>query len=265
MEQKEIWKHLIEYSHVYISNHGRLKTISQKKEYIHKKLYGRHIVRINGGDIHINLDTEVCNIFSKEEIVKQPIYDKYTHGDTWVNIPFNNRYMISNKGFVISLSRLVNGPTSKSGLNRTKETMLKPMLTAKGYYSYTLYNESGDRKTYPAHRLVAMTFIQNPENKKQVNHINGIKTDNRIENLEWATNRENVSHANACKFKSSKYIGVTWSKAANKWAARVSYGNKSKHLGVFINEIDAHNAYIKELHKNNVSNKYHTQTKQTLQ
>lgn len=56
-------------------------------------------------------------------------------------------------------------------------------------------NIAGKRKSFGVHRLVAMVYIPNPENKEQVNHINGIKNDNRVENLQWVNQYENMNHA----------------------------------------------------------------------
>ena len=60
----------------------------------------------------------------------------------------------------------------------------------RGYKSCVLYKD-GLKKTFMVHRLVAMTFIPNPDNKPTIDHINRIKTDNRVENLRWATWKEN--------------------------------------------------------------------------
>ena len=59
----------------------------------------------------------------------------------------------------------------------------------------TFINKEGEYINESLHRLIAKTFIPNPENKPQVNHINWIRTDNRVENLEWCTCSENIKHS----------------------------------------------------------------------
>ena len=75
-----------------------------------------------------------------------------------------------------------------------KNAKMKPQYVVGGYQYVTLC-KNGKRKNHFIHRLVAQTFIINLENKQQVNHIDGDKTNNRRDNLEWVTPSENIIHA----------------------------------------------------------------------
>lgn len=71
---------------------------------------------------------------------------------------------------------------------------VKAHVNGKGYWVVQLFHEEL-RRTRPIHRLLAEAFLPNLEDKPEVNHINGDKLDNRLENLEWVTHQENIIHA----------------------------------------------------------------------
>jgi hypothetical protein len=76
-----------------------------------------------------------------------------------------------------------------------KGKYLKPWKMQAGYFVVSLYKEVGKQHKYLIHRLVATEYVPNPRELNEVNHKNGIKTDNRPENLEWCTSKENKAHA----------------------------------------------------------------------
>lgn len=113
---------------------------------------------------------------------------------------FEGYYQVSNYGSVRSLDRVIK---EKTGKTRTiKGLVLKPRINRRGYQNVDL-KKQGKRKTVSAHKLVAQAFLSNPDNKPTVNHLNGIKTDNNVNNLEWATHSENLSHAHNIRLRKS--------------------------------------------------------------
>lgn len=101
--------------------------------------------------------------------------------ETWAAIPGFERYQASSSGRIRSLRGL------------RQPLVMKQMRQCNGYLRIFLYNASGMHECF-VHRLVAQAFLENAEAKRIVNHKNGDKADNRLLNLEWATDAENTQH-----------------------------------------------------------------------
>lgn len=111
--------------------------------------------------------------------------------EVWKDIEgFEGLYQISSLGNVKTLSY---GPKNVRQLSN-KSKILKQSLSSSGYLHVQLYKQ-GKSKTIMTHILVAKAFVDNPSNKREVNHIDGNKSNNNMNNLEWVTRSENLSHA----------------------------------------------------------------------
>lgn len=116
--------------------------------------------------------------------------------EKWRAIPqYEGMYEVSSCGNVRSVTRETKMPANgRDAVCVRKGTILKMGEDRKGYLRVKLYGSHGN-STKRVHRLVAEAFIPNPMNKPQVNHINGVKSDNRVENLEWVSQSENIRHS----------------------------------------------------------------------
>lgn len=116
--------------------------------------------------------------------------------EIWKDIDgFEGYYQVSNLGRVKSLERIriANNGKSETAQFQVKEKILAISKQTQGYSQVNLCKD-GTQKTHRLNRLVAITFIPNPENKPEVNHIDGNKDNNCVSNLEWVTSKENTRH-----------------------------------------------------------------------
>jgi hypothetical protein len=146
-----------------------------------------------------------------------------------------DNYYVSNKGNVKN--------------NKTNKIM-KPFNDTGGYKQLNLY-KNGKRKMFLIHRLVAIAFIENPDNKKVIDHIDKNKANNNVKNLRWATSK--VNKFNQCKYKNntSGFKGVSFNKKANKYEARININGKTKYLKHYETPEEASEKYeikAKEIH-----------------
>ena len=140
--------------------------------------------------------------------------------DVIFGVECDTKYCVSNKGRV---------------MNEETNLIIKQSVNKYGYKTISLmYN--GKKKTYRVNRLVALTFIANPDNKQMVDHIDGNKVNNNVNNLRWATNSENQMNNKNTK-------GYTYNKRAKKYHAQIKLHGKNIFLGLFETEAEARNAY----------------------
>ena len=166
--------------------------------------------------------------------------------EIWIQVKgFENIYEVSNYGNVRSVNRI-----DKLGRNK-KGVFLKLIIDSDGYYRVNLYNYSISNKNTHAqvHVLVAIAFLGHKPcgYNLVVNHKDFNRLNNFVDNLEIITTRKNTDLKHIPS--SSKYVGVHFYKPTRKWVARIVFKRKRLHLGYFINEIDAHNAYQKKLNE----------------
>jgi hypothetical protein len=155
----------------------------------------------------------------------------------WKKIPGYSLYEISNYGEIKTFN----------WKNLGREQIMRPAMDGSGYLRTMLKRDcDGKIHTVKVHRLVALAFIDNPENKPHVNHLNGIRNDNRALNLEWCTRSENAKHS----FK----IGLSSNKGDKNPAASLT----DEQVREILNNYEFGKKTRKGMTKQQIAEKYNT-------
>lgn len=146
--------------------------------------------------------------------------------EIWLQIEgWEGMYEVSNLGRIKSMERWVGAKNGNRKL--LKERILIQIKDRLGYFRVGLHRKN-KTTMYLVHRLIALSFIYNNENKPQINHINGNPSDNRVDNLEWNTSKENIRHSfDILKRKPNIMSGEKCWLFGKKGKDHPSYGNKN--------------------------------------
>lgn len=162
-------------------------------------------------------------------------------------IPDMEGYVISRCGeFIGSLK-----PRCRNAIPPAHPRKLKTTVNKDGYRAIALRKKNGKTSSFYIHNLVAAAFIGKRPYKHKVNHKNGTKLDNNVDNLEYVTHRENITHITNNK---SGFTGV--SKTPKRWRACMHYDGKTRTIGCFDTPEEAHAAYLAKLEEIKTTNKY---------
>jgi hypothetical protein len=176
--------------------------------------------------------------------------------EIWKDIlNYEGLYQVSNLGRIKSLPKIRRTGKGHNIIRNYPEKLLSIKKNNNGYEQTTICKD-GVLKCFLVHRLVAQSFLYTDDFNKQVNHINGNKICNILENLEWVSNRENECHKQKNKNLTSKYIGVSLVLKTNKWRSQIHFNSKKIHLGYYDTEEEAYLKRCDFESKNKIANKY---------
>lgn len=190
----------------------------------------------------------------RKDTVDKPLADGIlimeNTNEIWKDVVgYEGLYQVSNFGRAKALKKEWVCGNQKS--KRTQEEkVLRVGDNGFGYYS-TRFCKSGKLYTVKIHRLVAIAFVLNPENKPQVNHVDGNKKNNHVSNLEWVDNRANSSH-----LRKTNKTGAYLDKRRGMWYSRIMINGEVIRSQYFKKEEDASDFYKTTLSKNAIINKY---------